>query len=174
MKKIKNSLKNKKREITLILISIMVLILFFSGYSMGKEYSSTNIEATSKIAEPILLVENSPIIEINGKEEIQYYDFKVKNYKENGEITQIDLIYNIEILSKTEEAISFKLYKDNQEIPLENNKTADMKLEKENIQEDCYKLEIIYDKTKNNSISDIIQDVQIKVHSEQTKGYRGN
>lgn len=165
MKKI----KNRKRELTLVLVSTMVLALFFSGYSMGKEYSSTSIEASSKIAEPILIVENNPVVEINGKKQKEYYEFKVKNYRENGEVTQIDLAYNIEILSKTEKTISFKLYKNDQEIPLENNKTTDMKLEKENRQEDCYQLEIIYDKTKSYSIEDIIQEVQIKVHSEQIK-----
>lgn len=169
MKKIKIPLKHRKREITLILVSVMVLALFFSGYSMGKEYSSTNIETNAKIAEPILIVENNPTIEINGKKQKEYYNFKIKNYRENGEVTQIDLNYYIEILSQTDEAISFKLYKDNQEVQLENNKTADMKLEKENVQEDYYQLEIIYDKSKSRSIEDIIQDVQIKVHSEQIK-----
>ena len=169
MKKIKISFKNKKRELTLILVSFMVLALFFSGYSMGKEYSSTNIETNAKIAEPILIVENNPTIEINGKKQKEYYDFKVKNYKENGEITQIDLTYNIEILSKEEETISFKLYKNNQEIFLENNKTEDLTLEKEKAQEDCYQLEIIYDKTKSLSVDDILQEIQIKVHSEQMK-----
>lgn len=169
MRKLKETLKIKRREITLVLVSIMVLVLFFSGYSMGKEHSSTNIETNAKIAEPILVVENNPVIEIDGKKQKEYYDFKVKNYKDNGEITQIDLQYNIEIISQTEEAISYKLYKDDQEIALENNKTANMKLEKENIQEDCYRLEIIYDKTKNRSTKDILQDVQIKVHSEQWK-----
>ena len=169
MRKIKTPLKIKRREVTLALVCVMVLILFFSGYSMGKEQSSTSIETNAGIAETILIVENSPVIEMNGKKQREYYDFKVKNYKENGEITQIDLQYNIEIIAKTEEAISFKLYKDEQEILLENNKTTNRKLEKENVQEDCYRLEILYDKTKNRSIEDIIQDVQIKVHSEQLK-----
>lgn len=170
MKKIKIPLKMKRREITLILVSIMVLVLFFSGYSMGKEYSSTNIEANSKIAEPILTVENNPVIEIDGKKQKEYYDFKVKNYRENGEITQVDLQYNIEIIAQNEESITFKLYQDNQEIALENNKTGNRKLEKGNIQEDHYQLQIIYDKTKNSTDKDILQDVQIKVHSEQVKG----
>lgn len=169
MKRVKYSLKNKKREITLILISVMVLSLFFSGYSIGKESSNINIETSAKIAEPILIVESSPVIKINGRKEKEYYDFKVKNYRENGEVSQIDLEYNIEILYQAEKAISFKLHKDNQEILLKNNKTANMKLEKENIQEDCYQLEIIYNKTESNTINDIIQDIQIKVHSEQIK-----
>ncbi len=44
MEKIKNIGKTKKREITLILVTLMVLLLFFSGYSMGKEYSSTMLK----------------------------------------------------------------------------------------------------------------------------------
>ena len=44
-----------------------------------------------------------------------------------------------------------------------------MKLEKEKAQEDCYQLEIIYDKTKSLSVDDILQEIQIKVHSEQMK-----
>lgn len=147
----------------------MVLGLFFSGCSMGKHFSSTNIETNSKIAEPVVMIENGSIAEINGKKEKEYYNFKIKNYKENGEVTQIDLAYNIEILFQKDEAISFKLYKNNEEILLENNKTADMNLKKEIVQEDDYQLEIIYDKTKNYLNDDMIQDVQIKVHAEQVK-----
>ncbi len=169
MKKEKISFKNKRRELTLILVSVMTLALFFSGYSLGKEKSHVNIETKAKIAEPILVVDNNPVIEVNGKKQKEYYDFKVKNYKENGEITQVDLDYNIQILSQTQEAITFKLYKENEEIPLKNNQTETMKLEKGNVQEDNYHLEIIYDQTKNRSTNDIIQDVQIKVHSEQVK-----
>lgn len=167
MKKIKNAWKNRKREITLILVCVMVLTLFFTGNSVGKGYSSIEIEANSKIAEPILVVENSPMIEISGKKEREYYNFKVKNFKENGEVTQIALKYSIEILSQIEEPISFKLYKDKQEILLENKKTANMKLEKEKPQEDDYQLEISYDKTKNYANYDIVQEIQIKVHGEQ-------
>ena len=64
---------------------------------------------------------------------------------------------------------AFKLYKDQQEILLENNKTSNLKLEKGKVQEDNYKLEVIYDKTKNKTNDEIMQDVQIKVHSEQLK-----
>lgn len=169
MKKVKIQLKNRKKELILMLVSVVIIALFFSGYSMGKEYSDTKIETNAKIAEPILIVENNPMIEINGKKEKEYYNFKVKNYKENGEITQIDLQYNIEIITKTEESISFKLYKQGEEIPLENNKTENVKLTKDKIQEDEYRLEIIYDKNKSNSTKDILQEVQIKVHSEQLK-----
>ena len=165
----------KKKELILILTIAIIIALFFSGYSLGKEYTSTNIETSGKIAEPILIVENSPIIEVDGRKEREDYSFTVKNYKENGQITQVDLNYYIEILSKTNEAISFKLYNvkpDNEEIEinLDNNKTENIKMENKEMQEHKYKLQIIYDKTKNHSLEDIFQDVQIKVHSEQAKG----
>lgn len=169
MKKGKKLWKNKKREITLILVNIMVLTLFFTGNSMGKGYSKTRIEANSKIAEPILVVENSPIIEMSGRKEKEYYDFKVKNYKENGEVTQIDLKYRIEILSQIEEPISFKLYRNKQEVLLQNKKTANIKLGKEKPQEDNYQLEIIYNKAKNNVNEDIVQEIQIKIYCEQVE-----
>lgn len=169
MKIVKKIWKTKRREITLILISSMVIALFFSGHSIAKGFNCISMEVNANIARPILIVEHIPAIEINGKKETEYYNFKIKNYNEKGEITPIDLTYYIEILSQTEEAISFKLYKENQEILLENNKTTNMELQRENKQEDNYQLEIIYDKTKNCSINDIIQEVSIKIHAEQRK-----
>lgn len=169
IKKAKIPLKMKKRELTLLIISMIVLALFFSGYSLGKEYNTTYVQTNAKIAEPVLIVENNPVIEIDGKKQKEYYSFNVKNYKENGELTEIDLDYTIEILTKTQEAISFKLWRDNQEIPLKDNKTETIRLTKENQQKHSYKLEILYDKTKTKNIEEIIQDVQIKVHSEQIK-----
>ena len=136
---------------------------------MAKAYQNTNIQTNVKIAEPILIVKNNPVIEVNGKNEKEYYNFTVKNCKENGDISQIELEYYVEIIKNTEEAISFKLYKNNEEIPMENNITSNILLKRGEIQEDNYKLEITYDKNKNHSIEDIIQDVQIKVHSEQIK-----
>ena len=159
----------KKRELTLIIVIVIVLLLFFSGYSIGKAYQNTNIQTNATLAKPILVVENNPTIEVNGENEKQYYNFKVKNSNEQGQINQIGLQYYIEILTKKQEAISFKLYKEDQEIELINNKTSNIIMEKDKLQEDNYKLEIIYDKTNNNSVDDIIQDVQIKVHSEQLK-----
>ena len=115
-----------------------------------------------------MIVENNPAIDITSIKNTGYYDFKVKNYNDN-EINQIELKYWIEIISKYDETISFKIYKDNQEIPLTNNKTEEIKLEKNEKKEQNYRLEIIYDKTKSTSTEEIMQDVQIKVHSEQNE-----
>jgi len=48
MEKIKNLLKNKRKEILIIASVIIIITLFFSGYSLGKEYSSTFIETHAK------------------------------------------------------------------------------------------------------------------------------
>lgn len=162
-------LKNKKRELTLIVITAIVLTLFFTGYSIGKGLSDTVIKTNAEVAKPILIVENGKDINISGKENKGIYDFKVKNYDSNEITTQVDLKYTVEIISDTDASIIFKLYKNNKEIILQSNKTQEMLLSKNKKQEDVYKLEIVYDKTKTDSISDIIENVQIKVHSEQLK-----
>ena len=159
----KNKQIIKKRELVVIFIIIITLLLFFSGYSIGKVKQNTNIKANAQIAEPILIVENEPTIQVDGSNEKQYYNF------EDGKINQVDLEYNIEILTDKQDGISFNLYKDDVKIPLENNKTDNIIMKKEKLQQDNYKLEITYDKSKNTTNKDILQDVQIKVHSEQMK-----
>ncbi len=168
-KEIKQKLKDKKKIITAVLMLILVGILFFSGYSMGKEYSKIDINAETQIAKPILVVENNPEINLQTVNDKGYYDFVVKNYNEEGAINQVDLLYNIEILSKLDKAIVVKLYKNGEELKLQDNKTENMTLPKGIEQEEKYQMQISYDKTKETSIEDIVEEIQIKVHSEQAK-----
>lgn len=166
-KKVKKG-KMRKREVVILLIVTLIISFFISGYSMGKGVSQTKVNTEAQIAKPILEVENNPDITITKNNNKGTYDFKVKNYNMNEEITQIDLLYTIEILTKTQDEISFKLYKNDKEVSLEENKSQEMLLTKNEKQEDNYKLEILY----NNSSGlekDIFQDVQIKVHTEQRK-----
>ena len=161
-------IKNGK-TITLIIVTIIVILLFFTGYSIGKGMTNVKVNTTTQIAKPIIIVENNPTIDITTIKNTGYYDFKVKNYNEENQVNQIELKYWIEIISKYDETISFKIYKNNQEIPLLNNKTQEIQLTKNQKEEQNYRLEIIYDKTKSTSTEEIIQDVQIKVHSEQNE-----
>jgi len=163
----KEKFRNKRREITLIIVSSMVLIFFFSGFSIGKELSKTNLEGNTEIAEPILKVESDQTIEIKHLEDTGIYQFKVKNYDESGKITQVDLEYEIEILSDIDKNISFKIYKENQEVSIQDNKTEKFFMGKDKEQQDNYKIEITCDKTA--AIEEIMQEIQIKVHSEQKK-----
>lgn len=161
--------KIAKKYIFLFLLFIILIIFLFSKNSLGKQMSNTKINTNSEIAKPILIVENNPAIDITNKNNKGYYDFKIKNYNELEEINEVELRYNIEILNEENKAINFKLYKGEEELLLEKNKTKDMIIKKNEKQEENYKLEIIYDKNLVNSLEDIIQNVQIKVHSEQLK-----
>ena len=168
MKKLNfKNIKEKRREITLIAVTLMVMTLFFTGYSLGKGFGETKIEANGKIAEPILIVENNPPVTITTTNNSGWYDFKVKNYDETGKITDVSLNYTIEILSTIGESVSFKMYKNDQEIALENQKTEEFILTNQEEQEDLYRLEIQYDTSMNSQ--DILENIQIKVHSEQCK-----
>ena len=158
-----------KKYILLFLLFIILIIFLFSKNSLGKQMSNTKINTNSEIVKPILIVENNPAIDITNKNNKGYYDFKIKNYNELGEINEIELRYNIEILNEENKAIKFKLYKGEEELLLEKNKTKDMIIKKNEKQEENYKLEITYDKNLVSSLEDIIQNVQIKVHSEQLK-----
>lgn len=158
-----------KKYILLFILFIILIIFLFSKNSLGKQMSNTKINTNSEIAKPILIVENNPAIDITNKNNKGYYDFKIKNYNELDEINEIELRYNIEILNEENKAITFKLYKGEEELLLEKNKTKDMIIKKNEKQEENYKLEITYDKNLVNSLEDIIQNVQIKVHSEQLK-----
>ena len=157
------------KYILLFLLFIILIIFLFSKNSLGKQMSNIKINTNSEIVKPILIVENNPAIDITNKNNKGYYDFKIKNYNELDEINEIELRYNIEILNEENKAINFKLYKGEEELLLEKNKTKDMIIKKNEKQEENYKLEIIYDKNLVNSLEDIIQNVQIKVHSEQLK-----
>ena len=118
-------IKNGK-TITLIIVTIIVILLFFTGYSIGKGMTNVKVNTTTQIAKPIIIVENNPTIDITTIKNTGYYDFKVKNYNEENQVNQIELKYWIEIISKYDETISFKMYKNNQEIPLLNNKTQEI------------------------------------------------
>ena len=164
----KEKLKNKKKEIIIIFSLIIILILFFSGFSIGKAYSNTQINGVSEVAMPILQVENGETLKINNKNNEGTYDFKIKNYNEEGKINQVDMDYYIEILPIDNEAISFELYKENEKLEIIDNKTTKFTLEKGTKKEDNYKIKIIYDENKNIT-ENIFEEVQIKVHSEQKR-----
>lgn len=169
MKKESERIKSKKQKIIQITFIIIILVLFFTGYSIGKGFSNTKVDSKVEIAKPIVVVENDPKLDLTKKNNIGNYYFKVKNYNKDEEITQVSMKYNIEILTELAEAIEVKLYKDEVEIQIENNKTQEFILDKGKKEEHNYRLEIAYDKNKAGSIDEIIQDLQIKVHSEQVK-----
>ena len=73
------------------------------------------------------------------------------------------------MLSNTDENVIFNLYDGNDKIELKENKTNKIHVSKKSKYKHDYRLEVIYDNTKTVSADDILENIQIKVHSEQSK-----
>ena len=161
-------MKNKRKVIIIIFVALIILIFFFSGFSIGKEFTKKDIKGNTKVAKPLLEVENGSSLEINNFNKEGVYEFKIKNYNKQGEKTEVDLEYYIEVLNDFENnGIEINLFRNEQKIDINNNKTEKFILSKDEIKEDNYKLEVLYNEDKNINMEDIISQLQIKVHSEQ-------
>lgn len=126
------------------------------------------LKNNTQIAKPVFIVEGTEISKINSINNIGYYEFYVKNYDENN-ISEIGFYYIIEVVSQLDESIKFELYKGDEKIELKDLKTNEIYIGANEKIEQKYKLKIIYDKSLNPIGKDILQEVQIKVHSEQEK-----
>ena len=142
----------------------IIVVAFVSTISLGKYFNKTKINVNSGVAIPIIKLEGEQKLIINNNQENKVYNLAVKNYDENEQITQVELEYYIEIISKKNDDINFKIYKEEKELNINNNKTEKFLLTKENKQRDNYKIEILLNKKISE---DILQNVEIKVYSEQ-------
>lgn len=159
------NLNNKKRIIVWVFILVMVMLLFFSGSSIAKGTQRTNIAVNACIAEPILKIDGELPLHITKSDKNQSYEFKIKNYDEKEKITQVDIEYYLEISNQTDNGISIKVYKEDEELKLVKNKTEKFKFENKQKQEDNYKIEILF----NNStpIEEMEGKIDVKIYAEQ-------
>lgn len=97
---------------------------------------------------------------------IGYYEFLIKNFNET-DVSDIGFLYTIEILSNTDESIQFELYNQDKQIPLENLKSQKLSIIGNEKVEQKYRLKVTYDNTTENIGREILEEVQIKIHSEQ-------
>jgi hypothetical protein len=153
-----------KKEIIKIILVAFALTIILSTISLGKYFNKTKINVNSGVAIPIIKLEGEQKLIINNNQGNKVYNLAVKNYDENEQITQVELEYYIEIISKKNDDINFKIYKEEKELNINNNKTEKFLLTKENKQQDNYKIEILLNKKISE---DILQNVEIKVYSEQ-------
>ena len=153
-----------KKEIIKIIVVAFVLTIILSTISLGKYFNKTKINVNSGVAIPIIKLEGEQKLIINNNQGNKVYNLAVKNYDENEQITQVELEYYIEIISKKNDNINFKIYKEEKELNINNKKTENFLLTKENKQRDNYKIEILLNKKISE---DILQNVEIKVYSEQ-------
>lgn len=135
----------------------------------GKYITIDNLTSNINFAKPIFIVEGkeetTKISEINN---IGYYEFSVRNFNESN-ISEISFLYTIEIISNTDESIHFELYNEDKQIPLKNLKTEELSIKGKEKIEQKYKLKIIYDNTQGENGKEILEEVQVKVYSQQEK-----
>lgn len=151
--------------VTLVSISI---ILLSTHIVYAKYITIDKISREFEVATPIFIVEGKEATKISEINNIGYYEFIIKNYNETN-ISETSFLYTIEILSNTDESIQFELYNEDKKIPLENLKTEQLSIIGNEKVEEKYKLKVIYDKTKAIMGKDILEEVQVKVHSEQAR-----
>ena len=162
-------IKMNKRKTKKTIIIFAVIVLFLGGYSMAKISENFRIKGQAKIAEPILIVENNPSLDITETKKYGEYAFKVKNYNSQNKITESDLRYYIEILPKLDKSINVELYQNENKIELKDNKTEYIKVSKNKKIENNYKIKIKIDNTNTEHTKDILEKIQVRVHTEQEK-----
>ncbi len=160
--------KSNLKILTILLLFLIILILFLTGYSLSKSFSEIKINSTAEISNPVIVVDSNEKINITAEKNIGEYRFSVRNYNDN-EINEALLHYKIEIKADVDESINFELYRDNVEIALNENTTDYFNIGKNEKEDHNYLLKIKYDKNKSKNIYNIIETIQIKIHSEQKK-----
>ena len=159
------NIKNKKKVLIILLIIAFIITIFNIGYA--KYMETREIDVSAKIAKPIIILEegNKVIIDDNNKE--AEYKFKVKNFNNKEEFSDVQMNYTMEITGNKDEAIIYNLYKDGKEISLINNQTEKIKIGNQKKEEHSYVLKIKYDKTRNVKEEDVSEKLRILLHSEQ-------
>lgn len=161
------------KNLTYIIVLTIIFMLFLTGYSLGKNSGQLFLNGNTEIANPIIEVESNPKINITDENQQGIYKFFVRNYNNEGKITDVKMKYviNIEdtIDEKLKDTIKYELYKNGNKIVLNKNSTEKMEMPNNKQQEDIYELKIFYDKVASSFMKDIVEKIQIKIHSEQLK-----
>lgn len=140
--------------------------MLYTHIAYAKYIKTEKISSTNSIAKPIFIVDGEESTKISEINNIGYYEFSIKNFNETN-ISEVGFLYTIEVLAQTGEEIQFELYNEEKQIPLENLKTEKLSIKGNEKIEQKYKLKVIYDNSASGK--EILEEVQVKVHSEQEK-----
>lgn len=151
--------------VTITMLTI-IIILLYSHVVYAKYISIDKISSSLNIAKPIFIVEGGETVKISEINYIGYYEFSIKNFNDK-DISETGFLYTIEIITNADESIQFELYNEEKQIPLENLKTEKLFISGNEKIEQKYKLEVKCDNTKGTKGKEILEEVQVKVHSEQ-------
>ena len=164
-KKNKNE-KDKRKNIEVIILLLILILISLIGITIARYQANINGKAFAQIANPVFEVRKEESLLLTALAPKASYVFEVRNYDQQ-DINEVDMEYYIEILSNTDKSITFELYNGENKIPIENNKTQKISLNKENKESHKYRLDIIYDKDEVKTEEDIKEKVEIKIHSIQ-------
>lgn len=134
----------------------------------GKYINIDNLTSSINLARPIFIVEGKDATKISEINNIGYYEFSVKNFNESN-TSEISFLYTIEVISDTDESVQFELYNEETKIPLKNLKTEEILIQGKERNEQKYRLKVIYDNEQGDKGKEILEEVQVKVHSQQEK-----
>ncbi len=120
-------------------------------------------EAMQEIAKPILSVEEGKNVEITEENRIVYYEFSIKNFKEES-VSDISFWYTIEIISSLKD-IEVELYEDEENVQITDLKTNPIFIQNYEKVEQDYRLKITYTGESRATSGRI----KIKIEAEQEK-----
>lgn len=158
--------KISKKILTLIILLMIIAMILLLQISTAKYRMTNNFSKSMEIATPIFTVEGEDTSKINAINNIGYYEFTIKNFNET-KVSETGFLYTIEIISDTDESVKFELFNEEEQIQLENLKTQKLAISGNEKIEQKYKLKVTYDNTLGTKGKDILEEVQVKVHSEQ-------
>lgn len=156
----------KKRKILIIILVLLIAMISTLTVTLAKYRTKEKASNSIEIVNPIFSVEGKETTKISAIQNIGYYEFSIKNYNEEN-ISKLGFLYTIEVISETDESIQFELYREDEQIELNDLKTNQLYIAGNEKVEQKYKLKVTYDKTKGKKGQDILQEVQLKIHSEQ-------
>lgn len=145
---------------------IFFVVLIINNKNIAKYIEKINIISETKIAKPIIEIENYEkivITKIDLEKEIEY-KFKVKNYNED-QVSNVRFLYYIEIESDiSKELVEYKLIylEENKEIELINNRTQNIKMLNEKYEKEYMLIAKLKEENLNGNINIKIGVVQNK------------
>ena len=164
-------MKNKVKIFCVFLLCIIISSTFMA-YSKYK--NSHNIKTSSKIAKPILEIVGVDEMQVDVlNEDKHYYEFSIRNFNQNNDVSDVELKYNIEFICSQENApLIINLYRINNfeetKIELQKNKTIQYEYLELNKEENFYRAEIMYDNNSNVIMEDNLE-IKLNIQSIQVE-----
>lgn len=161
-----NSKYKEKIYLNIIPVFLGIICFLCLGITIAKYFNKVILYSENDIAKPIFKIEDGTKTDITVMNNIGKYEFEVKNFDETQK-SDVAFEYTIEIISNADIFIKYKLFKDGQEINLNQKKTDKIVLSnlERNVHKYCLEITYIDDEYQNKE--DILESVEVKINSEQ-------